>query len=441
MIRAIREADLAHIRNPVLADYARIYLRINENFMQQLETLGLEIDGSNSNQPIDELGSSLGKRGAILRNQSKSIYINRISPACLACRTGMGSATFFISLKCHRDCFYCFNPHQENYAFYLDHSRDLIGEVEEIRLSKKSVDHLALTGGEPLLFKTQALAFFTYAQRHFPKASTRLYTCGDHADANTLAQLGAAGLDEIRFSIRMHDLEKGHRLSLERIAQAKAHIPRVMVEMPVLPGTLEAMQQLLMELEQLDIFGINLLELCYPFNNAAAFRQRGYQLKGQPYRVLYDYWYAGGLPVAGSEALCLQLLDFALDQGLRIGVHYCSLENKHTSQVYQQNKSQPIPKHAYFSDKDFFIKTAKVFGEDIPPTLQMFKKENYRHYVINENYHFLEFHPQQIRSLVELNPEIGISYSIWDRRGDESLLRELRLDYTTAGKFEYYQDV
>jgi exopolysaccharide biosynthesis predicted pyruvyltransferase EpsI len=122
-------------------------------------------------------------------------------------------------------------------------------------------------------------------------------------------------------------------------------------------------------------------------------------------------------------------------------VHYCSLENKHTSQVYQQNKSQPIPKHAYFSDKDFFIKTAKVFGEDIPPTLQMFKKENYRHYVINENYHFLEFHPQQIRSLVELNPEIGISYSIWDRRGDESLLRELRLDYTTAGKFEYYQDV
>jgi pyruvate formate-lyase activating enzyme-like uncharacterized protein len=112
MIRAIREADLAHIRNPVLADYARIYLRINQNFMQQLETLGLEIDGSNADQSIEELGSSLARRGAILRNQSKSIYINRISPACLACRTGMGSATFFISLKCHRDCFYCFNPHQ-----------------------------------------------------------------------------------------------------------------------------------------------------------------------------------------------------------------------------------------------------------------------------------------------------------------------------------------
>ena len=53
--------------------------------------------------------------GATFRNDDKSIVVNRISPACEACQLGVGSATFFISLRCHRSCFYCFNPNQEDY--------------------------------------------------------------------------------------------------------------------------------------------------------------------------------------------------------------------------------------------------------------------------------------------------------------------------------------
>ena len=133
--------------------------------------------------------------------------------------------------------------------------------------------------------------------------------------------------------------------------------------------------------------------------------------------------------------------DFALDQGLNIGVHYCSLENKHTSQIYQQNKNHPLPRYAAFSNKDFFIKTAKVFGEDVAPVMRVFTQRHYGDYVINDNYNFLEFHPKQVRFLKKLNPEIGISYSVWDRRGEESVLRELRLDYTTAGQFNYSKDI
>ena len=44
-----------------------------------------------------------------------------------------------------------------------------------------------------------------------------------------------------------------------------------------------------------------------------------------PFPVLYDYGYAGGLPLAGSELLCLELLEYALDEGLSLGVHYLSL--------------------------------------------------------------------------------------------------------------------
>ena len=102
--------------------------------------------------------------------------------------------------------------------------------------------------------------------------------------------------------------------------------------------------------------------------------------------MLYDYWYSGGLPVAGSETVCLDLVDFALEAGLKLGVHYCSLENKHTGQIYKQNSGQNLPSRMYFSQKDYFLKTAKVFGEDIPAVKQVFDKSGYRDYIINEQH-------------------------------------------------------
>ena len=47
--------------------------------------------------------------------------------------------------------------------------------------------------------------------------------------------------------------------------------------------------------------------------------------KNPPFEVLYDYGYAGGLAVAGSEQACLELVLFALEKGLSLGVHYLSL--------------------------------------------------------------------------------------------------------------------
>jgi len=44
-----------------------------------------------------------------------------------------------------------------------------------------------------------------------------------------------------------------------------------MVEMPVIPGSLEEMKDLLKKLDSLGIFGINLLEFCFPLNNAQVF--------------------------------------------------------------------------------------------------------------------------------------------------------------------------
>ncbi len=105
-----------------------------------------------------------------------------------------------------------------------------------LHASGQRLQHLALTGGEPLLHKEQTLRFFQRARQNFPNAHTRLYTCGDHLERETLQALKDAGLNEIRISIRLEDAENARQHTFDQIALAQEYVPNVMVEMPVLPG-------------------------------------------------------------------------------------------------------------------------------------------------------------------------------------------------------------
>jgi len=441
MILDVTEKSLIDIKNPVLRAYAGKYVTIYKDFMTQVAQMGLEVDTQDTTAVVAGRMNQLRNSGPVVRNADKSIYLNRISPSCQACQTGLNSSTFFISLQCHRDCFYCFNPNQENYDFYRTHPRDAIAELDNLRKTNPETRHVALTGGEPLLFKPEAYRFFEHARELFPTAHTRLYTSGDHIDRETLEALQKAGLKEIRFSIRMHDLASGHRHTYDRIALAREYIPSVMVEMPVLPDTLSEMQTVLRELDSLGIFGVNLLELCFPMNNSEAFRSRGYKIKARPFYVLYDYWYAGGLPVAGSETVCLDLVAFAQESNLKLGVHYCSLENKHTGQVYRQNSGHRLPRSMYFSQYDYFLKIAKVFGEDVPVVKKAFDKAGYTDYDYSPELDSLEFHVNKISSLKKLDIEIGLSINVIEIRENEPVLRELKVDVTTPQSFRLSKDV
>ncbi|MGB9521160.1 MAG: radical SAM protein [Anaerolineales bacterium] len=441
MMINVDENTIQKIQNPALKAYAETYIHIYQDFLSQIAQTGVEIDTTDYSDLSNEKMEQLSKRGAIVRNDRKSVYINQISPACIACQKGIGSQTFFISLKCNRDCFFCFNPNQTDFDFYTHHQRDLRSELAEVKKQGYQLEHLALTGGEPLIFLDETMDFFHESKRLFPQSYKRLYTNGDYVNEDVLTRLQEAGLEEIRFSIRMHDLAKGHDYIFDRIALARQFIPFVMVEMPVLPDKFEEMQKVLMRLDKLGLYSINLLELCFPFYNAQIYRDYGYKVKAKPYRVLYDYWYAGGLPISKSEIVCLDLLSFALDNGIRMGIHYCSVENKHTGQVYLQNTSYKMPPNGFFSRRDFFIKTAKVFGEDIESVRRFFDKNGYHQYTLNQEYNYLEFHVSKVRMLSRFDIEVGISTNIFERREGEVYLRELKVDVTTPQDFRLSVDV
>jgi hypothetical protein len=147
------------------------------------------------------------------------------------------------------------------------------------------------------------------------------------------------------------------------------------------------------------------------------------------------------LPVSQSELDCLELIEFALDEDLSIGVHYCSLENKHTGQIYQANHGQAYDQLIYFSTKDYFLKTAKVFGNDIPDVRTRLSKVKGAKYQYNEEHNYLEFQVHKIKKLKGMDVEVGISSSIMEIRENGSYLRELKIDLCHPDQFDFSHDV
>lgn len=352
-----------------MEEYRAAFDAVQADFEEAVAACGLLFEREESQPRVRRAEVTCG----FCENSGASLGKGWLSPSCRACRTGEETATFFISLKCTRNCYFCFNVNQEDYEYHRTHERTIAAELRAAHAAGAKFRHLAVTGGEPCLHPDELLAFLHCAQELYPEARTRLYTSGDCLDDRLLAELRDAGLSEIRFSVKMEESADQRQETLNRIAAAVKVIPDVMVEMPVIPGTLDEMRGLLVQLDERGVRGINLLEFCFPLANAEAFAARGFELRRNPYVVPYNYWYAGGLPIAGSEAECLELLRFAAEKGLRLGVHYCSLDNKFSGQIYQQNKpflldSTFAAHYAWlsFDNADYFLKCAKVFGDDVP---------------------------------------------------------------------------
>ncbi len=212
-----------------------------------------------------------------------------------------------------------------------------------------------------------------------------------------------AGLDEIRFSVKDDDAPPMRERVLAARAMAKRFIPSVMVEMPVIPGSGEAMRALFRRFDEIGIDGINLLEFCFPFSHWDEFARRGFTLRNPPFEVMYDYGYSGGLAVAGSEELILELMVWAIDAGMRFGMHYCSLENKHRSEMRQKNeRARRAHPCIQFDGGDFFLKTAKVFGCDVECARRVLEDAGCTDFMEDADEQSLAFPPRYLGVLDEV---------------------------------------
>ena len=435
MALQLNKGNLHMINNPVFAAYAESYQNIYDDFQANVKAFGLPF-AVNREQEIAALREEIDALGVLSRNNGASLVHGQLCGACEACRTGVDSYTGLISLMCHRSCFFCFNPNQYEYDQLASAKKDWAGELERVYRQNKNLKYIALTGGEPLLHKKEAVEYFCMARKLWPSVSMRLYTSGDLLDEKTLEQFAQAGLEEIRFSLKIEDDPSAMEKVYAAMEMAKRHVPRVMVEMPVMPDAQARMEEILDRLEAIGIYGINLLELCFPFHNAQAFAARGYELRNPPYKTLYNFWYAGGLPVDGSEILALKLLRYAIQKQYRLTVHYCSLENKHFGQIYMQNTGAARgDKTLLMSQKDFYLKTVKAFGDDARRVKAVLDANKLTQYKMDAEHGYIQFAPACAGKLADLDMELAISYNVREMRGGEEFIRELRLDYVKAKDF------
>jgi pyruvate formate-lyase activating enzyme-like uncharacterized protein len=442
MLISLESDNIFKIKNRQFFEDALTHLKPYQQLINNINSLGLEIadydnELTNKKQLLINL---LKQKGAQFRNNNASIYINYLSKACCECRKGDKSITYFYSLKCNRDCYFCSNKNQENYDYYIHNNRDVISELDNIK-EPESLKAVALTGGEPLLNQEELFLILSYLNNKFPSVHTRIYTNGDLIDNNILKNLQINNLSEIRFSLKPNKKNLLERSTIEKIILAKKYIPEVVVEMPIIPGTLADMKDLLNILNRNKITGINLLEFLFPWINPNEYIKRGFKIKNKPYKIFYSYTYAGGLPISGSEEECLELLLYGLENNYSIGMHYCSLENKLTSQIYNQNSGIKLLPYEIFSDKDFFIKTAKVYGEKTKEVKIIFDK---CHEDISYNYDpklgVIEFNPIDIKKLPP-DLEIAISYNVVEQQSIHKVLKEVKLDLTYPKFFDLEKDI
>lgn len=412
---------------PTLAAWLSEYDAIQREYIDSLAGFGVDFASRDADLPQRQaLLKQLRSQGARFRNGGASISTGPLSSACVACADDPGSRTFYLSLACNRDCYFCFNKNQVNYEADRLLKKNWRQEVDEFLEGAVPVTHVALTGGEPLLHVQEALAFFAHVHEAAPQAHLRLYSDGDFLDEGLARQLADAGLQELRLSVKP-DEPGAFEEAIRRLAMAKQFIPDVMVEMPVAPDMLEEMKGLLLGMNAIGAFGINLLEFGYPMGDWAPFAARGYQIANPPFAIPYEYSYAGGLPVAGSELACLQLLDWAMDQGLELGIHYCSLENKNRMQMHQQNTQARLDGALWlFDDEDFFWKTAKVFDGDMAVTKQLLKAAGVP-YQEDPDEESLQFHPRHLPLVAGAGTSPAISFNVLENYPEGIAVRELAL--------------
>lgn len=347
------------------------YAEVERRYVNELTERGLVFEKRDAKRlRAKELRSELKDRGVLFRNGGASLSWGHLSPACIACTGSGGSETFSTTFKCHRDCYFCFNRNLPDYKLFFEEGCPWEETLTRCYNENSTLACIGLTGGEPLLNVDDSIAFLKRAGKLYPSAHKRMYTSGDLLTSDAAKRLADAGLDEIRFSVKDDDSPEMREKVLNAMRLAKNYIASVMVEMPIVPldGAQARMKYLLTEFDAIGIDGINMLEFCFPFCNWPEFARRNLRLKNPPFEVMYDYGYSGGLAVAGSEELILELMLWAIDSGLSLGLHYCSLENKHRSEIRIKNEriasSFPMMR---FDEEDFFLKAGKAFGADVKP--------------------------------------------------------------------------
>nr|WP_319401414.1 radical SAM protein [uncultured Carboxylicivirga sp.] len=291
-------------------------------------------------------------------------YHKQISKGCQICGEGSWSC-LFITNQCNAGCFYCPVSQKQDETpgtQGLDFNTPVEFANYVNRLKFKGV---SFSGGEPLLYFDRTLAYLNEVRKKCDKdLYVWAYTNGILADREKMDLLAKAGLNEIRFDIGATGFK------LDKIAFAKGLIPNISIEIPAVPEEKERLKELLPQMIEAGVTNLNLHQLRLTLHNVKHLSKRDYTYIPAERPIVFE-----------SELAALEIIQYARENDLNIGINYCSFFYKHRFQKagYRRQLAQALKINSseitengyirHLTDNNLEYRSVKLFEEQ-PESLE-----------------------------------------------------------------------
>ncbi|WP_319480689.1 radical SAM protein [uncultured Draconibacterium sp.] len=288
---------------------------VNNNKSAFSESTNLNWVNSYSAQAAQDKKVALLEKAENILFKGTKPYYKQISNGCKLCGLGQWSC-LFITGKCNASCFYCPTSQLED---HLPTTQNL--SFTDPAAFAEYINHfrfkgVSFSGGEPLLQFDRTLDYLKQVRRKCnPETYIWMYTNGILAETQKFRKLAAAGINEVRFDIG------ATAFKLDKIAAAKGIIPVITIEIPVVPEELERLKKLLPEMVKAGVSNLNLHQLRLTPHNVKQLSKHN-----------YTYIHAEQPVVLESELAALELIAYAHDHSIDIGINYCSFHFKNRFQ-------------------------------------------------------------------------------------------------------------
>jgi uncharacterized protein len=270
------------------------------------------------------------KSKAISKTHYHSWKSGELAEGCKRCVKGEKLVLFATGL-CPARCDFCPVSDRKLYRDVVYANERPLKDPQEFKAIIEeakacSARGAGITGGDPLVVVKRTAGYIRLLKKAFGKKfHIHLYTPLNLVDEKRLHMLHSAGLDEIRFHLKVDDENLWPRLSL-----AKKFSWDVGVEIPALPGKEPETRKLIdFVFGKIDFLNLNELELA---DNAV---WRKAEEKGA-LKCKDNLSYA----IKGSDELGKRLLAYAAKKG--ITAHYCTCKLKDSIQLARRIKRRAL---------------------------------------------------------------------------------------------------
>jgi hypothetical protein len=242
-------------------------------------------------------------------------YYKQISDGCKLCGLGQWSC-LFITGKCNASCFYCPASQEEDHVPTTQNLTFENAAAYAEYINYFGFKGVSFSGGEPLLKFERTLDYLKQVRKKCkPETYIWMYTNGILGEPQKFRKLAAAGINEVRFDIG------ATAFRLDKIAAAKGIIPVITIEIPAVPEELEKLKKLLPEMVKAGVSNLNLHQLRLTPHNVKQLSKHN-----------YTYIHAEQPIVLESELAALELISYARENSIDIGINYCSFHFKNRFQ-------------------------------------------------------------------------------------------------------------